>query len=69
MKRFLTPLVALVFCASLSGLGTAGMSNVMRHANHGMHRGMMHGCAKGQTYVHGYMRNGKHVKGYCRVTK
>ncbi|GAC1477190.1 MAG: hypothetical protein NVS1B6_18850 [Steroidobacteraceae bacterium] len=69
MKRFLTPLVALAFCASLSALGTAGMSKGGHHANSGTHRGLMHGCTKGQTYVHGYTRAGKHVKGYCRGAK
>jgi len=59
MNRFFPYFLALVMCASLGSVATA--SSMAGHSS--MHK---HSCTKGQTYVHGYMKNGKHVKGYCR---
>jgi len=59
MTRFLSSLMILAMVGSLSAAAGASKAHMNK---------MRHGCAMGQTYVHGYMRGAKHVKGYCRNT-
>ncbi|MBV9402507.1 MAG: hypothetical protein JO018_02130 [Candidatus Eremiobacteraeota bacterium] len=64
MNRILSSLFALAMCASLATVAMAATVNHPMAAHHMMKK---HSCAKkGQIYVHGYMKNGKWVKGYCR---
>jgi len=60
MNRFFSYFLSLAMCASLGSVATAS-SMATKHM---MSKHMS--CAKGQMYVHGYMKNGKFVKGYCR---
>lgn len=63
MNRIFSSILALAMCASLGAVANAGI-HLYRHSP--QTRSMHHHCANGQTWVHGYTRNGKHVKGYCR---
>ncbi|MBC5815566.1 MAG: hypothetical protein GIW97_03400 [Candidatus Eremiobacteraeota bacterium] len=57
MTRFLSSLMILAMAGSLTAAASASMTHMNKPR---------HGCAVGQTYVHGYMKGGKYVKGYCR---
>ncbi|MDP9017057.1 MAG: hypothetical protein M3N19_01885 [Candidatus Eremiobacteraeota bacterium] len=65
MNRILSSFLTLAMVASLSVVATAREHKMGNHM--GSHMGSMHGCTRSQMYVHGYMRGGKHVKGYCRA--
>ncbi|GAC1393305.1 MAG: hypothetical protein NVSMB31_12510 [Vulcanimicrobiaceae bacterium] len=70
MNRILSSFLTLAMVASLSVLASAGEHKMMgNHLGNGMgtHMKSLHGCTKSQIWVHGYMRAGKHVKGYCRA--
>lgn len=58
MNRFLSSLMILALAGSMSAAATASKAHMNKPH---------HGCAAGQTYVHGYTRGGKHIKGYCRA--
>ena len=62
MKRLLPSLLALVLLAGAPAMASK------HHAMMGKHNGseMRSRCVAGMHWVHGYMRNGKRVKGYCR---
>jgi hypothetical protein len=62
MNRFLSSLMILALAGSL---GAAANASSM-HSKGAMNKAR-HGCTAGQTWVHGYLRGGKHVKGYCRA--
>lgn len=67
MNRILSSLLTAAFVVSLTGAAGA-MSSMKGHSMMGSHMGMMHKCAKGKTWVHGYMKkDGTKVKGYCRA--
>ncbi|GEM_PF-5354421 len=57
MNRFLSSLMILALTGSLAATASASMTHMNKPH---------HGCAVGQTYVHGYMKGHKYVKGYCR---
>jgi len=58
MNRFLSSLMILAMAGSLSAVANASMTHMNKPH---------HGCTSKQVYVHGYMRGGKHIKGYCRA--
>ncbi len=64
MNRFLFSVAAsaCIACASFGFASAGSMSSPMMttSAKH------MHSCPKGETWVHGYVRHGKKVHGYCR---
>ena len=66
MNRILSTFLATAFALSLTGV--AGATSSMSNSMHGKHMAMKHGCARGQMWVKGYMREGKMVKGYCRAS-
>ncbi|MDQ2663963.1 MAG: hypothetical protein M3Y18_08030 [Candidatus Eremiobacteraeota bacterium] len=62
MKRLISSVMAMMLLAA----GPAVASKMHKHSM--MHHGMMtrSHCSTGMHYVHGFKRNGKMVKGYCR---
>ena len=58
MTRFLSFLMIAVFAGLLGTVASASKAHMNQPR---------HGCAKGQVFVHGYMKKGKYVKGYCRA--
>lgn len=63
MSRFLASFIALAFCASL---GSVALASSTSHPVAKAHMMKRMSCPKNKVYVHGYMKNGKWVKGYCR---
>ncbi len=68
MNRILSSLLTAAFVVSLAGAAGATSSMKGHAMMGGHHMGMMHKCAKGKMWVHGYMKkDGTRVKGYCRA--
>ncbi len=64
MKRLF---IALLSSAALFAFTLSGAPAVYAHGTSTTHHSKMkHSCPSGEHWVKGYMRNGKHVNGYCR---